>query len=166
MWSSLGRVNPSDQATLGVRLDATDTPAEITVDGHRLTVIGYAWEPTTELIAVDTSNTVWSCTPDHSNRTLMNSSPETLRRFLDLFAEFFAATAEAEPPPMHLSADQMAEKLAAFSRGEIKSAAPRKPDNRKARIKKLKKTLAEIDKPALKTEWWSTILEQVDDGIL
>lgn len=156
-------MNASNQATLGVVLDTTGTPPEVTVDGDRLSVIGYAWEPTTELIAVDHAGAVWSYSPDRDSRVLMNSSIDALRRFLDLFAEFFAAT--AGPPPATYTAEQMAERLAALRRGEITPAAA-KPDNRKARIKQLKKTLKEIDRPALKADWWSIILEQVDDGIL
>lgn len=68
--------------------------------------------------------------------------------------------------PAIYTAEQVAEKLAAFRRGEIKPAAVRKPDNRNARIKQLKKAVREIDRPAVKAGWWSLVLEQVDDGIL
>ncbi|MEH1125303.1 SUKH-4 family immunity protein [Micromonospora sp. CPCC 206061] len=156
-------MNPSNEATLGVVLDTTGLAAEVTAQGARLSVIGYVWEPTTELVAVDSDGAVWSCSPNNGTRTLMNSSVDALRRFLDLFEEFFTIT--DVPPPATYTAEQMAEKLAAFRRGEIKPAAVR-PDNRKARIKQLKKTLNEIDKPAVTAKWWSTILEQVDDGIL
>jgi hypothetical protein len=156
-------VNASNQATLGVVLDATGIVPEVIVDGDRLSVIGYAWEPTTELIAVDPAGAVWSYSPGSDSRVLMNSSVDALRRFLDLFTEFFGPSAAA--PPTTYTAEQMAERLAAFRRGEIKPATP-KPDNRKARVKQLKKTLKEIDRPALKADWWSIILEQVDDGIL
>ncbi|MGI5183759.1 hypothetical protein ACQEVZ_46650 [Dactylosporangium sp. CA-152071] len=50
-------------------------------------------------------------------------------------------------------------------RGEIKPAVGR-PDNRAARIKRLKKTLGEIDGRAVEVGWWSLVLEQVDDGVL
>jgi hypothetical protein len=156
-------VNASRGATLGVVLDTTAVPAEVTVDGDQLPVIGYVWEPTTELIAVDGAGVVWSYSPDSGSRALMNSSVDALRRFLDLFGEFFAAT--AAPPPVTYTAEQMAEKLAAFRRGEIKPAAAR-ADNRKARVKQLKKALKEIDRPAVNAAWWSIVLEQVDDGIL
>jgi hypothetical protein len=106
---------------------------------------------------------VWSYSPDGSSRALMNSSVDALRRFLELFGEFFAAT--DSPPPATYTAEQMAERLAALRRGEIKPAAP-KPDNRKARVEQLKKTLREIDKPGVKAGWWSLVVEQVDDGIL
>ena len=156
-------MNVSNQATLGVVLGTTDIPAEVTVDGERLAVIGYVWEPSTELVGLDSTGAVWSYTPDRSIRVPMNSSVDALRRFLDLFGEFFAAT--DDPPPVTYTAEQMADKLAAFRRGEIKPAVG-KPDNRNARVEQLKKTLREIDKPAVKTGWWSLVLEQVDDGIL
>jgi len=156
-------VNVSNQATLGVVLGTTDIPAEVTVDGERLAVIGYVWEPSTELVGLDSTGAVWSYTPDRGIRVPMNSSVDALRRFLDLFGEFFAAT--DDPPPVTYTAEQMADKLAAFRRGEIKPAVA-KPDNRNARVEQLKKTLREIDKPAVKTGWWSLVLEQVDDGIL
>lgn len=156
-------MNPSNEATLGVVLDTTGLAAEVTAEGARLSVIGYVWEPTTELVAVDSDGVVWSCSPSHGTRTLMNSSVDALRRFLDLFEEFFAVT--DVPPPATYTAEQMAEKLAAFRRGEIKPAAGR-PDTRKARIKQLNGTLREIDRPAVAAKWWSLILEQVDDGIL
>lgn len=153
----------NDDATLGVVLDAAGLTAEVTVDGARLSVIGYVWEPTTELVAVDSGGAVWSYSPGRGTRTLLNSSLEALRQFLSLFERFFAAT--ATPPPATYTAEQMAEKLAAFRRGEIKPAA-RRPDQRKARVEQLKKALHEIDGAAVKAGWWSVILEQVDDGIL
>jgi hypothetical protein len=156
-------VNVSNEATLGVVLDTTDVPADVTVDGERLSVIGYVWEPGTELVGLDSTGAVWSYSPDRGIRVPMNSSIDALRRFLDLFGEFFAAT--DDPPPVTHTAEQMADKLAAFRRGEIKPAVG-KPDNRNARVEQLKKTLREIDKPAAKTGWWSLVLEQVDDGIL
>jgi hypothetical protein len=156
-------VNAPNVATLGVVLATAGMSAEVSVDGDRLSAIGYVWEPTTELVAVDSSGAVWSCSPDGGSRVFMNSSVDALRRFLGLFGEFFAAT--DDPPPMTYTAEQMAEKLAAFRRGEIKPAAG-KPDNRKARIKQLRRSLKEIDRRAVKAEWWSMILEQVDDGIL
>lgn len=156
-------MNAANQATLGVVFDTTDTPAELVIDGERLAVAGYVWEPTTELVAVDGAGAVWSCAPEGGRRVLMNSSVDALRRFLDLFGQFFAAT-PARPPTVH-TAEQMAAKLAAFRRGEIKPAAPR-PDDRPARIRQLKKALRELDRPAVKAGWWSAILEQVDDGIL
>jgi hypothetical protein len=157
------KVSASNQAPLGVVLDTEATPAEVTVHGSRLSVIGYVGEPTTELVAVDNAGAVWSCSPDGGGRVLMNSSVDALNRFLDLFGQFFAAAPET--PPMTYTAEQLAEKLAALRRGEIKPAAPR-PDNRKARVKQLKKALKEIDGAATKAEWWSLVLEQVDDGIL
>lgn len=156
-------MNASNEATLGVVLDTTVVPAEVTVDGERLSVIGYVWEPTTELVALDSAGAVWSCSPDDGGRVPMNSSVDALRRFLDLCGEFFAAT--DGPPPATYTAEQAAERLAAFRRGEIKPAA-RKPDDRKARVKRLKKALREVDRPAVKAGWWSLVLEQVDDGIL
>lgn len=153
----------SDEATLGVVLDITAVPAEVGVDGERLSVIGYVWDPATELVGVDSAGAVWSYSPARRSRAPMNSSVDALRRFLDLFGEFFAAT--DDPPPVTYTAEQLAEKLAAFRRGEIRPASVR-PDNRGARIKQLKKTLREIDGPAVKAGWWSLILEQVDDGIL
>jgi hypothetical protein len=156
-------MNPSSKATLGVVLDTTGLAAEITVDGARLSVMGYIWESTTELVAVDSDGAVWSCSPSGSTRTLLNSSVDALRRFLDLFEQFFTVT-EAPPPAMY-TAEQMAQKLAAFRRGEIKPA-PSRADSRKARVKELKKTLNEIDRPAVTARWWSIILEQVDDGML
>ncbi|MFC5007363.1 SUKH-4 family immunity protein [Dactylosporangium cerinum] len=153
----------SNEATLGVVLDTTSVPAEVTVDGERLSVIGYVWEPATELVGLDSAGAVWSYSPDRRSRVPMNSSVDDLRRFLDLFGAFFAAT--AGPPPVTYTAEQMAEKLAAFRRGEIKPAVGR-PDNRSAHLKQLKKTLREIDRPAVKAGWWSLVLEQVDDGIL
>jgi hypothetical protein len=157
-------VNASNEATLGVVLDNTATPAEVTGHGERLAVIGYVWEPTTELVGLDSTGAVWSYAPDRGRRMPMNSSVDALRRFLDLFGEFFAATDDGRPPTTY-TAEQKAERLAAFQRGEIRPAA-RRPDHRKARIKQLKKALREIDRPAVKGEWWSLILEQVDDGIL
>jgi hypothetical protein len=156
-------VNVSNEATLGVVLDTTTTPAEVTVDGARLSVIGYVWEPTTELVGLDSAGAVWSYSPDGGSRTPMNSSVAALRGFLDLFGEFFADT--DDPPPATYTAEQLAEKLAAFRRGEIKPAIS-KPHNRKARIKQLKTALRKIDRPAVAAGWWSLILEQVDDGIL
>ncbi|MGN9909874.1 hypothetical protein ACTMTJ_20210 [Phytohabitans sp. LJ34] len=94
-------------------------PSEVTVEDGRLSVVGYVWEPTTELIGVDDSGAVWSYSPARGSR----------------------------------------------ARGKIKPAAV-PPDNRDARVKQLKKALKEIDRPAVKHEWWSVILEQVDDGIL
>ena len=131
-------MNASNEATLGVVLDTTAMPAEVTVDGERLSIIGYVWEPTTELVGLDSAGAVWLYSPDRGSRAPMNSSVDALRRFLDLFGEFFAAT--HDPPPVTYTAEQMAEKLAAFRRGEIKPAVS-KPDNRNSRIKQLKKTL-------------------------
>lgn len=156
-------MNPSNEATLGVVLDTTGLAAEVTVRGARLSVIGYVGEPTTELVAVGSDGRVWSCSPSGGTGVLLNSSVDALHRFLDLFAQFSAVT--DAPPPAAYTAEQMAEKLAAFRRGEIKPAAGR-PDDRKARVKRLKKTLSAIDKPAVAANWWSVILEQVDDGIL
>nr|MDT0656791.1 SUKH-4 family immunity protein [Micromonospora sp. DSM 115978] len=156
-------MNPSNKATLGVVLDTAGRAAEVSVGNARLSVIGYVGDPTTELVAVDSDGGVWSCSPSSGTRTPLNSSVEALRRFLDLFEEFFAAA--DVPPPATYTAEQMAEKLAAFRRGEIKPAAA-KPDNRKARVKQLKKALNDIDRPAVTTGWWPIILEQVDDGIL
>ena len=153
----------SNEATLGVVLDAAAGPAEVGVDGERLSVIGYVWEPTTELVGLDSAGAVWSYSPDRRSRTPMNSSVDALRRFLDLFGDFFAAT--DDPPPATYTAEQMAEKLAAFRRGEIKPAVGR-PDNRAARIRQLRNTLTAIDGRAVKAGWWSLVLEQVDDGIL
>lgn len=153
----------SNGATLGVVLDTTTSPAEVVVDGERLSVIGSVWEPATELVVLDSAGAVWSYSPHRRSRTPMNSSVDALHRFLDLFGEFFAATDDL--PPATYTAAQMAEKLAAFRRGEIKPAAAR-PDNRPARIKQLKQTLREIDRPAVTSGWWSLVLEQVDDGIL
>ena len=153
----------SNEATLGVVLDTIAVPAEVGVDGERLSVIGYVWEPATELVGLDSAGAVWAYSPGRRSRTPMNSSVDALRRFLDLFGEFFAVT--DDPPPATYTAEQMAEKLAAFRRGEIKPAVG-KPDNRNARIKQLKKTLREIDGPAVTAGWWSLILEQVDDGLL
>ena len=153
----------SKDATLGVVLDTTAVPAEVTVDGERLSVIGYVWEPTTELVAMDSAGAVWSYSPGRGSRAPMNSSVDALRRFLALFGEFFAAS--DDPPPATYTAAQMAEKLAAFRRGEIRPAA-RRPNDRTARIKRLKTALSEIDGPAVKAGWWSLALEQVDDGIL
>ena len=153
----------SNEATLGVVLDTTAVPAEVTVDGERLSIIGYLWEPTGELVGLDGVGAVWSYSPDRGSRVRMNSSVDALRRFLGLFGEFFAAT--DDPPPATYTAEQMAEKLAAFRRGEIKPAVP-EPDRRAARIKQLKKSLREIDPPAVKAGWWSLVLEQVADGIL
>jgi hypothetical protein len=156
-------MNASNEATLGVVLDTTGLAAEVTVQGARLSVIGYVGEPTTELVAVDSDGTVWSYSPSGGTRMPLNSSVDALRRFLDLFEQFFAVT--DAPPPATYTAEQMAEKLAAFRRGEIKPAAAR-PDNREARVKQLKKALNDIDEPAVAAAWWSIILEQVDDGIL
>lgn len=153
----------SNNATLGVVLDAAGLTAQVTVDGARLSVIGYVWEPTTEIVAVDSAGAVWSYSPARGTRTPLNSSVEALRRFLALFEQFFVST--AAPPPATYTAEQMAEKLAALRRGEIKPAASR-PDQRKARVKQLKKTLREIDGPAVTAGWWSVVLEQVDDGLL
>ncbi|WP_460491708.1 hypothetical protein [Dactylosporangium cerinum] len=41
-------------------LDTTSVPAEVTVDGERLSVIGYVWEPATELVGLDSAGAVWS----------------------------------------------------------------------------------------------------------
>jgi hypothetical protein len=154
---------PAPGTTLGVVLDTTAVPAEVIVDGERLSVIGYVWEPTTELVGLDSAGAVWSYSPDRRSREPMNSSVEALRRFLDLFGEYFAAT--EDPPPAMYSAEQLAEKLAAFRRGEIRPVVGR-PDNRVARIGRLRKALMEIDRSAVKAGWWSLVLEQVDDGIL
>ena len=156
-------VDVSNKATLGVVLDTTAVPAELIVDGERLSIIGYVWDPTTELVGLDSVGAVWSCSPGGGSRAPMNSSVAALRRYLDLFGEFFATT--DDPPPATYTAEQMAEKLAAFRRGEIKPAAG-KPDNRAARVKQLKKRLGEIDPQAVRVGWWSLVLEQVDDGIL
>lgn len=153
----------SNEATLGVVLDTTAVPAEVTVDGERLSIIGYLWEPTGELVGLDGVGAVWSYSPDRGSRARMNSSVDALCRFLDLFGKFIAAT--DGPPPATYTAEQMAEKLAAFRRGEIKPAVG-EPDSRAARIKQLKKSLREIDRSAVKAGWWSLVLEQVDDGIL
>jgi hypothetical protein len=91
----LYRVNAANQATLGVVLDTTGLPAEVTVEGEQLSVIGYVWEPTTELVAVDRAGAVW-----------------------------------------------------------------------KARVKRLKKSLKDIDHPAVRAGWWSIVLEQVHDEML
>ena len=156
-------MNAANQKTLGVVLDGR---AGVTVGDDSLSVIGYVEEPTTELVAVDRAGTVWSCSPDGSGRVLMNSSVASLSRFLDLFAAFFAADPAADRPPMTYSADQMAERLAAFRRGEIRPAAAPPRDDRRSRVRQLKKAPKDIDKRAVKAPWWSIILEQVDDGIL
>ena len=153
----------SNEATLGVVLDTASVPAEVIVDSERLSVIGYVWEPTTELVGLDSAGAVWSYSPGRRSRTPMNSSVDALRRFLDVFGELFAVT--DDPPPVAYTAAQLAEKLAAFRRGEIKPAAER-PDNRADRVKRLRKSLREIDGPAVEGGWWSLVLEQVDDGIL
>jgi hypothetical protein len=158
-------VNASNEKVLGVVLDDREGPAEVVVGGDRLTVIGYLEEPTTDLVAVDRAGVVWCCSADGSDRTLMNSSVPSLNGFLDLFAAFFDADPAADSGPVTYSAEQMAERLAAFRRGEIKPAAPRR-DDRKSRVKQLKKALKDLDKRAVKGPWWSIILEQVDDGIL
>lgn len=144
-------------------LDATAAPAEVTVDGERLSVIGHVWEPSTELVGLDGAGAVWSYSPGRGGRVLMNSSVDALRRFLDLFGEFFRAA--DDPPPATYTAEEMAEKLAAFRRGEIKPAV-RGPDDRGARVERLKKALSAVDRPAVEAGWWSLVLEQVDDGIL
>lgn len=155
-------MNAANEKTLGVVLDGR---AEVTVGGDTLSVIGYVGEPTTELVAVDAAGAVWSCSPHGGGRVLMNSSVASLSRFLELFAAFFAADPAAERPPASYSAEQMAERLAAFRRGEIRpAAAPR--DDRRSRVKRLKKALKDLDKRAVRAPWWSIILEQVDDGIL
>ncbi|GLH96382.1 SUKH-4 family immunity protein [Phytohabitans aurantiacus] len=107
-------MNASNEATLGVVLDTTGLAAEVTVQGARLSVIGYVGEPTTELVAVDSDGTVWSYSPSGGTRMPLNSSVDALRRFLDLFEQFFAVT--DAPPPATYTAEQMAEKLAAFRR--------------------------------------------------
>ncbi|MDG6103098.1 SUKH-4 family immunity protein [Dactylosporangium aurantiacum] len=152
-----------DDATLGVVLDTTAAPAEVVVDGERLVVIGYVWEPATELVCLDGAGAVWSCSPDRRGRMPMNSSVDALRRFLDLFGAFFAAA--DDPPPATYTAAQLAEKLAAFRRGEITPAAGG-PDRRSARVERLRTSLREVDGGAVEAGWWALVLEQVDDGIL
>lgn len=156
-------MNPSNKATLGVVLDTAGLAAEVNVQDARLSIIGYVWDPATELVAVDSDGVVWSCSLSRGTRILLNSSVDALRRCLDRVEQFF--TADDAPPPAMYTAEQMAERLAAFRRGEIKPAAGR-PDDRKARIKQLKKDLHDIDSAAVAKGWWSITLEQVDDGIL
>jgi len=156
-------MSPSDEATLGVVLDSTGLAAEVDTPDARLSVIGYVWEPTTELVTVDSDGVVWAYSPDRGTSMLLNSSVDALRRFLDLFEQFFAVT--DAPAPATYTAAQLAEKLAAFRRGEIRPA-PRRPANRKARVRQLKQDLHRIDGPAVTAAWWSTILEQIDDGLL
>jgi hypothetical protein len=71
--------NRGAAATLGVVLDTTAVPVEVTVDGERLSVIGYVWEPTTELVGLDSAGAVWSYSPDRRSRAPMNSSVDACR---------------------------------------------------------------------------------------
>ncbi|WP_036968068.1 hypothetical protein [Promicromonospora kroppenstedtii] len=159
-----------DDAPLGLVLhqDATwsvQIPAEPAARDAR--VIGYLHDPAeAEIVELTDDGSVAVLTAQGELHPL-NGSREQLDEFVAAFAEYLDSGPRPTPPTV-LSAAEAAEKLAQFRAGEIKPRpAPMPERSHRDRVRRLRRRLVTVEKPALKPgSWWHAQLEQARDDLI
>jgi hypothetical protein len=97
----------------------------------------------------------------------LNRDRTRLEGFLDALADHLRSGTD-DPGPTVMTAEQAAERLAAFRAGRITPDRKPTPEvSDRERVAELRRRLTRIDPAALHPgSWWHLTLEQIDDGIL
>jgi hypothetical protein len=87
--------------------------------------------------------------------------------FLQAFADYLRSAGPSSGPRV-LTADQAAERLAAFRAGKIAPPPPTAALNHSVRVRNLLRALRRIDPQAAKSpaSWWSGAIEQAKDDLI
>jgi hypothetical protein len=162
------------ESTLGIHF-ITDAQqmTSVSVGTENYWKIGDEWEENTNIIAIkEGTDEVYEVElSDPGKATFINSNLPSFLLLLQYFKQYAKRKEASEPPPMALSREEMLKKLEMMRNGTLPVAAPaakkEKFDQRKE-FKAMKSFMQQTDGAAIKNEnnWWSMILEQVEDDIL
>lgn len=161
-------IEPAD-AVLGVRFQSFADMGLLHTSERKLLPIGYEWEPESAILGLaQGSGHLYSFHPTSGQSGFVNSDIRLFLLFLSCVRSFTASHSEGDQATIW-TAEQMRERLAAFRRGEIVPQHPKRPAfDRKTELTRMRALFEEKDAASLANEnqWWSLVLEQLEDGLL
>jgi SUKH-4 immunity protein len=157
-----------DKPLLGLRFD--DEQKVLALGARRFLVIGKEVWRDDLLIGIDlASGEVDAVSSQPTEQPLyINASVALFVEFLaEMQTYLTAASQDAPPPVMTMSAEQARARLEAFRRGEVKPVTRVQHFDREKELLRIKKRFRQLDPGSLGSErWWDRILEQARDGLI
>lgn len=161
-------IEPAD-TVLGVRFQSFADRGLLQAGERKLLPIGYEWEPESAILGLaQGSGHLYSFQPASGESGFVNSDIRLFLMFLSSVRSFIASHSEDDQATIW-TAEEMSERLAAFRRGEFVPQRPKRPVfDRKAELARMRALFEEKDAASLADEnqWWSCVLEQLEDGLL
>lgn len=161
------------ESTLGIHfITDVNQMTAVSVGKENYWKIGDEWEENTNIIAIkEGTEEVYEIELNSSKATFVNSDLPSFLLLLQYFKQYSKRKEATEPPPMQLSREEMLKKLEMMRNGTLPVASPaakKEKFDQKKETKAMKNFMQQTDAIAIKNEdnWWSMILEQVEDDIL
>ncbi|WP_425309074.1 hypothetical protein AADG42_10020 [Ammonicoccus fulvus] len=120
------------------------------------------------LIMEESDGTTSVCDVATGHFSPLNRDRKATEGFLEAFAEYLSS-GSAAPAPVTMTAEQAAERLRAFREGQIRPPVlpAGKELSHRARLRKLRKRLHAIDRPATGPDsWWHALIEEAENDLL
>jgi len=161
------------ESTLGIHfITDVNQMTAVSVGKENYWKIGDEWEENTNIIAIkEGTEEVYEIELNSGKATFVNSDLPSFLLLLQYFKQYSKRKEATEPPPMQLSREEMLKKLEMMRNGTLPVASPaakKEKFDQKKETKAMKSFMQQTDPIAIKNEdnWWSMILEQVEDDIL
>jgi hypothetical protein len=161
------------ESTLGIHfITDVNQMTAVSVGKENYWKIGDEWEENTNIIAIkEGTEEVYEVELNSGKATFVNSDLPSFLLLLQYFKQYAKRKEASEPPPMQLSREEMLKKLEMMRNGTLPVASPaakKEKFDQKKESKAMKSFMQQTDAIAIKNEdnWWSMILEQVEDDIL
>jgi len=161
------------ESTLGIHfITDVNQMTAVSVGKENYWKIGDEWEENTNIIAIkEGTEEVYEIELNSGKATFVNSDLPSFLLLLQYFKQYSKRKEATEPPPMQLSREEMLKKLEMMRNGTLPVASPaakKEKFDQKKETKAMKNFMQQTDAIAIKNEdnWWSMILEQVEDDIL
>lgn len=158
-----------DEAVLGVCFQSFAGQGLIQAGEQQLLPIGYEWDSETAILGLATgTGHVYSFHPATGQLGFINSDIQLFLAFLSCIHSFVSSQSEDEQATL-MTFEEAQERLAAFRRGEVvPKPRKRQPFDREAELARIRARFQKQDARSFADEndWWSCVLEQLEDGVL
>ncbi|ACU62550.1 SUKH-4 family immunity protein [Chitinophaga pinensis] len=158
----------SEEIVLGIHFPGS--LEELQFNGKSCWQIGYEWEPVSIIALEEDSGAVFNInTAKGTPRVFINTDLQAFLTFLQYYKQYQERKSEVETPIVTYSRDEMLKRLQEIKNRTIIPLAQKKEKfDRKREFKAMKQFFKQNDAAAIQDEnnWWSMILEQVEDDLL
>ncbi|PWV48339.1 SUKH-4 family immunity protein [Chitinophaga sp. S165] len=158
----------SEEIALGIHLPGSIE--EFQFNGKSYWQIGYEWEHVSIIALEEGSGAVFSITVSKGTpQVFINTDLPAFLTFLQYYKQYQGRKSAVEIPIATYSRDEMLKRLQEMKNRTITPPPPRKEKfDQKREFKAMKQFFKQNDAAAIQDEnnWWSIILEQVEDDLL